>query len=58
MFCENSLFDSLFSSESYVFYHQNLSSLKIYLFRLYIVENKGLGRLPEDMGFVPNQVLM
>ena len=47
---KNSLFDSLFSSESCAFYQQNSSSLKIYHFRLYIVENKGFGAAPKRCG--------
>ena len=43
MFCEKILFDSLFSSESYVFYHWKSSSLKNYLLWLYIVEKQDSG---------------
>ena len=35
---KNSFFDAIFSSESYVFFHWNLSSLKKYILWLYIVE--------------------
>ena len=47
---KNSLFDSFFSSESCAFYQRNSSSLKIYHFRLYIVENRGLGAAPKWCG--------
>ena len=32
--------------------------LKIYHFRLYVVEKKGFGAVSRQCGFVPNQVLM
>ena len=46
---KKSLFDSLFSSESYVFYHQNPSSLNKYLLWLYIVEKQGFGAAPRSI---------
>ena len=54
---EKSLFDSLFSSESYVFSFKILPPLKIYHFRLYIVKNMGLGWLPDNVEFISNQDL-
>ena len=42
-FVKKSLFYSLFSSESYVFYHWNSSFLKNYLLWLYIVEIQWFG---------------
>ena len=50
------LFDSLFSSESCVFSFKVHPPMKVYHFKLYIIENRGLGRLPDDVGFIPNQV--
>ena len=38
------------------FYHWNPSSQKMYLFDFILLKNKGLGRLSDNVGFVPNRV--
>ena len=55
---KNSIFDSLFSSEPCVFFSKIRLPLKIYHFMLYIVENRGLGQLSDDVGFIPNLYFM
>ena len=55
---KNSLINSLFSHKSCVFSSKILSSLKIYHFKLYIVENRGLKMPPDDVECIPKQVLM
>ena len=53
---KNSLFDSLFPSESYVFYHQNFSSLKMYHLWLNIVKKQEFRAAPRrcDIHFKPS----
>ena len=53
----NSLFDSLFSSESCVFFSQIHPPLKIYHVWLFIIIKKGLQWLLDNVGFVLSQVL-
>ena len=54
---KNSLFDSLFSSESYMFYHQNSSSFEnVPFITLYSKKNRSLGWLLDNVGFIPNLV--
>ena len=55
---KNSLFDSLFSSESCVFHHYFFPPLKKCLLWLYIVKKRGLGQHQNNVGFIPNKVLM
>ena len=50
VFCEKLPFDSLFSSESYIFPVGFLYLLKIYHVRLYIVEKMGFGMAPRRYG--------
>ena len=51
---KNSLSNSLFSSESSVFYHRFLPSLKNAFYGFIYLKNRGLGRLINDVGSILN----